>query len=46
MVKGNYRKIVVSKNFNSLTKKRKILVILGIVFPTFINRVLNNHDFV
>ncbi|WP_294783622.1 glycosyltransferase [uncultured Eubacterium sp.] len=43
--KGEYKKIIDHKYFNTLTMKRKILVRIGILFPTVINKIFEKHDF-
>lgn len=45
MLKGEYKKLITHKYFNTLTRKRKLLVEIGILFPTIIDKVFEKHDF-
>ena len=43
--KGEYKKIIVHKNFNTLSNMRKILIIIGVIFPNLIDYVFEKRDF-
>lgn len=45
MSTGKYKEMITHKNFNKLTRIRKILVKIGVLFPFLINKVFEKHDF-
>ena len=42
---GNYKAMVKHNSFNTLTRKRKLLIRIGVLFPNLINKVFDKHDF-
>lgn len=44
MNQRRYKEMINHKCFNTLSKKRTLLIILGAYFPKFINKILDQHD--
>ena len=42
---GEYKKMIRHNEFKHLTNKRKMLIIIGVVFPFITDKVLGKHDF-